>query len=100
MKINITVIVIFILLLAFGCAETESNIQTSQSQVGKTEDVYEPQLYTAYNIWRVRAYLMRCINYKYGNEILPAGTMVKDVKVVKRKKIIIPKEDIISVLLR
>lgn len=91
MKINITVIVIFILLLAFGCAETASNVQTSQSQVSKTEDVSQPQLYTAYNIWRVRAHLMRCINYKHGNEILPAGTMVKDVEVVKKQKNYHPK---------
>lgn len=91
MKTGRTLVAIFILLLAFGCAETGSNVQTSQSQASKTEDVSEPQLYTAYNIWRVRADLMRCINYKYGNEILPAGTMVKDVKVVKRERDYHPK---------
>jgi len=68
MKTNITVIPVFILLLAFGCAETGSHVQTSQSQASKTEGVSEPQLYTAYNIWRVRDYavsLMRCINHAY-----------------------------------
>lgn len=86
MKKYRTVITIFILLLAFGCAETASNVQKSQPPASKTDLVSEPKLYTAYNIWRVRADLMRCINYKYGNDILPAGTMVKDVKVVKRDR--------------
>lgn len=86
MKINISMIAFFILLLVFACAETESNVQTSQFQASKIEGVSESQLYTAYNIWLVKDYLMRCINYKYGNDILPAGTMVKDVKVVKKER--------------
>ena len=91
MKKDRRVITIFILLLAFGCAETGSNVQKSPPPASKTALVSETKLYTAYNIWRVRADLMRCINYKYGNDILPAGTMVKDVKVVKRDRDFHPK---------
>ncbi len=37
------------------------------------------KLYTAHNIWRMRWFNMKCINYKYGGDILPVGTMVKNV---------------------
>ena len=91
MKSNITVIAIFILFIAFGCAETGSHVQTSQAKSTKTESVSEPQLYTAYNIWRVSSHLMRCINYKHGSDIIPAGTMVKNVKVIRKEKDYHPK---------
>jgi hypothetical protein len=91
MKTNMTVIAIFILVVAFGCAETGSQVQTKASKTSKTESVSEPQLYTAYNIWRVSSHLMRCINYKHGNDIIPAGTMVKNVEVVRKKEDYHPK---------
>jgi hypothetical protein len=91
MKRNIAGIAIFILLIAFGCAETGSHVQTSQAKSIKTESVSKPQLYTAYNIWRVKSYLMRCINYKHGSDIIPAGTMVKKVEVVRKEEDYHPK---------
>ena len=39
------------------------------------------KLYTAYNIWRVPKENRFCINYKYGSNIIPAGTEVSKVKV-------------------
>ena len=81
MKTNFTILVVLSIILAIGCAETAKNIQTEQSASSPTKVTQEPQLYTAYNIWRMRSHNMKCINYKYGNDILPAGTPVKKVKV-------------------
>jgi len=41
------------------------------------------KLYTAYNIWRVPHYLRNCVNYKHGSNIIPVGTEVSNVKVIK-----------------
>jgi len=41
------------------------------------------KLYTAYNIWRVPKSNMYCVNFKYGSKIIPAGTEVSNVKVIK-----------------
>ncbi len=41
------------------------------------------KLYTAYNIWRVPESNMYCVNYKYGSNIIRAGTEVSNVKVTK-----------------
>jgi hypothetical protein len=78
MKRFYAVIVILSFLLSTGCAETGKDVQ---KDIQKEEDSPEIQLYTAYNIWRLRAYLMRCINYKYGNKFIPAGSKVRDVKI-------------------
>lgn len=46
--------------------------------------------YTAYNIWNHRG-VLACINYKLGERIIPAGTQVKGVKIVKinRERLIV-----------
>jgi len=43
----------------------------------------KPKLYTAYNIWRLPKKEMYCINYKYGSNIIPAGTEVSNAKAIK-----------------
>jgi len=77
MKPFFTLIAVFTFLFALGCAETGKDIQK--------EEVFQgPPLYTAYNIWKLRnPWLMRCINYKYGNNFIPAGTKVRDPKISK-----------------
>ncbi len=42
------------------------------------------KLYTAYNIWRVPQSKMKCINFKYGSDIIRAGTEVSNVKLTTR----------------
>ena len=59
MRIAITIVTLFSLLTAAGLASSEAD--------------KEPTLYTAYNIWR--ASKMKCINFKQGSDIIPAGTM-------------------------
>jgi len=81
MKTNFTILVVLSIILAIGCAETAKNTQTEQSASSSTKVTPEPQLYTAYNIWRMRSHNMKCINYKNGNNILPAGTRVEKVKI-------------------
>ena len=79
MKKYIGVIAITTILFAIGCAENTKNIETGQSGSSKTQAAAEPQLYTAYNIWQMKSHNMKCINYKYGTNRLPAGTMVEKV---------------------
>jgi len=43
----------------------------------------DQKLYTAYNIWLLRGFNMKFINFKYGSEFIPAGTEVKGVKIVE-----------------
>ena len=75
MKPFFALIVVFTLLFALGCAETGQDIQKEEAFTG-------PGLYTAYNIWRLNnPWQMRCINYKYGNDFIDAGTKVRDVKI-------------------
>ena len=76
MKPFFTPIAIFTLLIALGCAGTGKDIQ-------KEETAETIQQYTAYNIWRLRSWHMRCINYKYGNDFIPAGTKVSDVGITQ-----------------
>jgi hypothetical protein len=52
-----------------------------QSSAPPTSQLPQGQLYTAYNIWIVSSHNMKCINYKYGNNILPAGTPVQKIKI-------------------
>ena len=71
MKTRTTAIAILILLMAWGCAQQATSVKTGQSAVAA-----EQQFYTAYNIWRIKSHNMKCINYKLGHNILPAGTLV------------------------
>jgi len=74
MKSRTTAIAILILLMAWGCAQQGTSVQTGQSAVAA-----EQQYYTAYNIWRIKSHNMKCINYKHGHNILPAGTPVNNI---------------------
>jgi hypothetical protein len=75
MKPFFTLIAVFTLLFVLGCAETGKDIQKEEAFQGQP-------LYTAYNIWRLNnPWQMRCINYKYGHNFIPAGTKVRDVKI-------------------
>ena len=69
MKNAIIIVTLFALLAAAGPANSEADKQ--------------PTLYTAYNIWR--ASKMKCINFKQGSDIIPAGTEVRDVKVKQQE---------------
>ena len=42
----------------------------------KDKAIPEQRLYTAYNIWEWKSFNMRCINYKGGRSMIPAGTEV------------------------
>jgi len=79
MKQVVTVIAVLSIIFAMGCAQTASNNQTAQPAASQPKDVQEKQLYTAYNIWRMKPHNMKCINYKYSHDILPAGTKVRNV---------------------
>jgi len=68
---------VFVLVLAVGCAETEKQVQKEQAK----QEIPAVKLYTAYNIWVISGYHMACINFKYGNNILPAGTEVRRVEI-------------------
>lgn len=84
MKAFFTLIAVLTLMFALGCAETGEDIQKdTQEGIQKEEAPPQMQQYTAYNIWRLRTWLMRCINYKYGNDFIPAGTKVSDVGITK-----------------
>lgn len=79
MKTRKTAIAMLFLLIAWGCAQQGTSVQSGQPAAGQTTVAPENQFYTAYNIWRMRSHNMKCINYKFGNDILPAGTPVKDI---------------------
>lgn len=81
MKKYFSVIAAITILIAIGCAQTASKPEPVPAVSSTTQETAEPQLYTAYNIWRMGPHNMKCINYKYGNDILPAGTMVKNVDI-------------------
>jgi len=75
MKTMIKAVVILSLLLAAGCTETGKSVTKDQFPS-------ETKLYTAYNIWKVRQLLLRrCINYKHGYNMIPAGTEVRKAKI-------------------
>lgn len=48
-------------------------------------DLKQP-LYTAYNIWVHKGYNMECINWKRSEKIIPAGTPIKNLKIIKQKE--------------
>ncbi len=66
MRVIISIITIFALVATIGITISEA---------GESSRLF----YTAHNIWRMRWFNMKCINYKHGSDILPAGTMVKNV---------------------
>lgn len=75
MKTMKFLIIILILVMAAGCTPPAQNVKKDQKSSEQT-------LYTAYNIWKVRQLLLRrCINYKYGYDIIPAGTEVRKAKI-------------------
>ncbi len=67
MKTIISVITIFALVFTIGITISEAGESS--------------KLYTAHNIWK--ASKMKCINFKQGTDIIPAGTEVKDVRLKK-----------------
>ena len=87
MKKFFTLIAVISVIWAIGCAGTAKNTQKEQPASIPTKVTQEPQLYTAYNIWRIRFPNMKCINYKYKNDIIPAGTQVKKVEVKYDEKL-------------
>ena len=75
MKTLMLAVVILSLLLAAGCTQTGKSVK-------KDQFTPETKLYTAYNIWKLRKLLLRrCINYKHGYDIIPAGTEVRKAKI-------------------
>ncbi len=64
MRTIITIATLFVMFASVGLANSE--------------EAKEPTLYTAYNIWK--ASKMKCINFKQGTDIIPAGTEVNDVR--------------------
>ena len=87
MKQVITVIAALSIFFAVGCAQTASNTQRPQPAASQPKDVQEKQLYTAYNIWRMKPHNMKCINYKYGHDILSAGTKVRNVDINRDSRV-------------
>ena len=75
MKTLILAVVILSLLLAAGCTQPGKSVK-------KDQFTPETKLYTAYNIWKLRKLLLRrCINYKHGYDIIPAGTEVRKAEI-------------------
>lgn len=79
MKQIAILIAVLTVIFSIGCTQTTNNTQTKQPAASQQKDVQEKPLYTAYNIWRMGSHNMKCINYKYGHDILPVGTKVRDV---------------------
>ena len=78
MRKMIKAVAFICLFLAAGCAQTGKSVES----VKKDQSAPEAKLYTAYNIWKInRLLLQRCINYKYGYNIIPAGTAVRLAKI-------------------
>lgn len=72
-----------IIFLLTGC---QTSLQSSPSiNTGLAAEKPAPpvQLYTAYNIWVIRHPNFKVINYKHMNDVLPAGTEVKNVIIDK-----------------
>ncbi|MCD4791517.1 MAG: hypothetical protein K8R37_16105, partial [Bacteroidales bacterium] len=49
----------------------------------KDKAIPKQRLYTAYNIWEWNSFNMRCINFKDGRSMIPAGTEVSEPKIKK-----------------
>jgi hypothetical protein len=67
-------IITLVFLVTLGCTTTR-----------QSDSREEPALHTAYNIWKLKHYNMKCINYKHGHNFIPAGTPVRDVRIVTHK---------------
>ena len=68
-----TVVTVATLFVWFACAG-----------FANSEEAKDPTLYTAYNIWK--APKMKCINFKQGTDIIPAGTEVKGIRLWSQKR--------------
>jgi hypothetical protein len=79
---------VVVLSMLLGCAGQQSSAPPTPQPVEASKPAADgkssqAQLYTAYNIWIVpprQLHNMSCVNYKYGNNILPAGTPVQKVR--------------------
>ena len=49
----------------------------------KSNTSSEPKQYTAHNIWKWSGFNMRCINYKGGRSMIPAGTEILEPEITK-----------------
>jgi hypothetical protein len=82
MKTFVKAVTIAFLLLTVSCSETVQNVKETETNGKKEQFAPEATLYTAYNIWKVRKLMLRrCINYKHGYNIIPAGTEVRKAKI-------------------
>ncbi|MBE9570732.1 MAG: hypothetical protein IMF11_08895 [Proteobacteria bacterium] len=77
---KIAVIISLVFLVTLGCTTTR-----------QSDSREEPALRTAYNIWKLKDYNMKCINYKYGRNFIPAGTSVRDVRIVTDEETLMEK---------
>jgi hypothetical protein len=68
MRTIVIAITIIALIGASGLTDSEANDKST--------------LYTAYNMWKSSQ--MKCINFKEDNDILPAGTEVRSVRIIKQ----------------
>lgn len=69
------------LLSIVGCAETGTQEIKGTHSLSGPLNIGEKRFYTAYNIWIIDGLHMKCINYKFGHDILPAGTQVYKISV-------------------
>lgn len=76
-------IAVLAVVFSMGCAQTTNVNRETPPAASQVEALPEKQLYLAYNIWRMRPHNMKCINYKYGHDILPAGTKVRNVDIIR-----------------
>jgi hypothetical protein len=78
---NIGLVLCVVALLAVsGCAGQQSSAPSTPSSAAASKATASG-LYTAYNIWIMAPHNMKCINYKYGNNFLPAGTPVQKIHI-------------------
>jgi hypothetical protein len=82
---------VVVLSVLMGCAAQKSSAPATPQSVEASKATAGSQpaqkhLYTAYNIWIMRSDNMKCINYKYGDKILPAGTPVQKVHIGEEQR--------------
>jgi len=85
MRKTFFIMCVLILLAICGCAQKSKQSKGDQGTTLITETTSKEQLYTAYNIWIMKFWNMKCINYKNRNNILPAGTKVQHVGIGKNR---------------
>ena len=86
MKQSSTLIAVLTVIIVIGCTQTSNNTKTAHPVTSQPKGVQTKQLYTAFNIWRMKSHNMNCINYKYGHDILPAGTKVRNVDINRESR--------------